>query len=165
MVRLIIPTAWIVVFQLTSQVSFSHTALYSDPRECWLSLNVELGMAYSNCCHLKCGPIGVSQKKICVLLYLCECNSGTLFYFFVVFFCVLPRLCRRGINLFKSTCTISLVGGDSWGAKTRLVKSVTSLNIIEVHVHRWPTGGTVASQFGKQPSGAVKCLRWIRFLV
>lgn len=63
MVGLIIPRAWIVLFQLTSQVSFLHAALYSVPGECRLSLNVELGMTYSNCCRLKCGPIGVSLKK------------------------------------------------------------------------------------------------------
>lgn len=60
MVGLIIPRAWIVLFQLTSQVSFLHAALYSYPGECRFSLNVELGMTYSNCCHLKFGPIGVS---------------------------------------------------------------------------------------------------------
>lgn len=109
---LIILRAWIVLFQLTSQVSFFHTALYSVPRERQLSLNGELGMTYSNCCCLKCGPIFVNATAVgfCFVLD----------YFLLCF----PKASIKGIHLFKSIYTIPLVGGDRWGAKIRLVKSV-----------------------------------------
>lgn len=63
--------------------------------------------------------------------------KGFFFYFgrfSAVFF---PQASNGGINLFKSTYTIPLVGGDNSGAKTRLVKSVegsTSVNITEAHI-------------------------------
>lgn len=60
MEELIIPGAWIALFQLTSQVSSLLAALYSVPRECRLSLNVEFGTTYSNRCRPKCRPKGLS---------------------------------------------------------------------------------------------------------
>lgn len=70
MVGLIIPGAWIVLFRLTSEVLFLRAALNSFPRECQLSLNMELGMTYLNCCHPKHGHIGVTVGKKSVYRYI-----------------------------------------------------------------------------------------------
>lgn len=70
-------------------------------------------------------------------LYLYERNRRRFFFILDDLLQCFPRASKKGINLFKSTYTIPLVGGDSCGAETRLVKSVeksTSENITELQV-------------------------------
>lgn len=81
MVGLIIPGVWVVLFQLTSQVSSLYAALYSVPGECQLSLNVDLSLTYSNCCDLNLACRHEPQK-IHVLLYPCEWNRSRKFVLF-----------------------------------------------------------------------------------
>lgn len=76
MVGLIIPGAWIVLFRLTTEGLFLRAALNSFPGECRLSLNMELGMTYSNCRHPKHGHIGVTEGKKSVFCFILATAIG-----------------------------------------------------------------------------------------
>lgn len=102
MVGLIITGAWVVLFQLTSQGSLLHAALYSVPGECRLCVNMELGMTYSNCCHLKCWPKGMCCKKIYVFFFIVlSATEGGIFLCFSFLFRVFPGLALIYLNPFK----------------------------------------------------------------